>query len=67
MVSNDLIKWRKSHDWTQIEAATALRISRRSYQMLEAGDYGRGKTEIDFVIALACSAIDANLKPYGEI
>ncbi|KAA6205649.1 MAG: XRE family transcriptional regulator [Candidatus Tokpelaia sp.] len=60
--------WRKKMGFSQIEAAKALGISRLSVQNYERGmrlEDGR-PVRIPHPVALACAAIAAGLKPYGD-
>lgn len=36
--SNDLLDWRKSHNWTQRQAAEQLGLNTRTYQRIERGE-----------------------------
>ena len=66
MTNEDFKTWRKSMNLTQAEAGIELGMSRRAVQLIESGDYGKHHTEILRHIALACSALSAGLKPFGE-
>jgi len=64
MTNEEIKNWRKSLNLTQAEAAERLGVTRRGYQMYEAGvrnDDGR-PVIIPKYIALACAAISAGLE-----
>ncbi|MFD2234808.1 helix-turn-helix transcriptional regulator [Phaeospirillum tilakii] len=61
MTPDSLRAWRASCGLSQEAAARALDISRRTYQYRE-----EGKSSIGREAALACAAISAGLKPWGE-
>lgn len=63
MKPEDFKVWRKSHGWTQTEAAEALGISRGSVELYERGARREDNrpVEIPRTVALACSALSAGL------
>lgn len=61
MKSEDFKNWRKEMGFNQEQAANALDKSRRQIIKYENGD-----VEISRETALACAAIKAGLKPYGD-
>ena len=68
MTPASLTAWRERFGWTQAEAARQLDLSPNAYGALEAGRYldGREPTRpirIKRHIALACAAIEHDLKP----
>ena len=68
MTHTQLTAWRERLGWTKTQAAAALDLSPNSYGALEAGRYLDGRESIRPVrikrhIALACAAIEHNLKP----
>lgn len=68
MTPDDFKSWRKSLRWTQTEAANALGLSRGSVELYERGsrrDNGQ-PVEIPKTVALACAAVSAGLKPWGQ-
>jgi transcriptional regulator with XRE-family HTH domain len=68
MKPDDFKRWRTEMNLSQEAAADALGISRSSVTLYEAGqrrDDGR-PVEIPTTIALACSALELKLQPFGE-
>lgn len=61
MNAKELIAWRKKHKLSQSAAAELIGCSRRGLQLWEAGD-----SDIPKTVALAISAVQFNLPPYGK-
>jgi transcriptional regulator with XRE-family HTH domain len=61
MTPTELIAWRKKNGLSQAKAAEVIGCSRRGIQLWESGE-----NEIPKNIALAISAIQFNLPPYGK-
>lgn len=69
MTADQLKEWRQSLNLTQQAASEALGIRLSNYQILERGrKFGidDAPRAIDRRTALACAAIAAGLKPYGD-
>jgi len=59
--------WRKEMGFSQAKAAEALRLTTITVENYERSRTGNGKpAPISYAIALACAAIAAGLKPYGQ-
>jgi len=54
--ADDLVDWRKGHSWSQVDAAAALRTSRRTYQRWESGE-----TPLPGIVMLACLGVSYSL------
>jgi DNA-binding XRE family transcriptional regulator len=64
MTNQEIKLWRAAMDMTQEEAAKKLGITKRGYQLYEAGQRPDGRPVIiPRPIALACAAIQAGLDP----
>ncbi len=68
MTSDDFKIWRSTMGWTQKQAADALGISESSVLNYEAGQRREDRRQVIIPkrVALACAALLAGLKPYGE-
>ncbi|KAA6204499.1 MAG: XRE family transcriptional regulator [Candidatus Tokpelaia sp.] len=59
--------WRKEMGFSQAKAAATLHLTTITVENYERGRTGNGKpAAIPHAIALACAAIAAGLKPYGD-
>jgi DNA-binding XRE family transcriptional regulator len=64
MTNQEIKLWRDAMDMTQEQAAAALGVTKRGYQLYEAGHRPDGRpVVIPRSIALACAAIQAGLDP----